>query len=212
VASPGISHASVQVTGKQLKGGLLPPARFQPGYKTIFSSNSGGKLERSALFHIPSMKCNAFWSFIGTVDGFGDTAFATEEAAAKSAQASVLEIFQQSVYQLASTRAATSFFGQLSAKYKSCRSASTKDTEGGTLKRTVHSRSAPHVGGHKSLLLAEYLSDSKISGPPSVTYALWTLDGTDIYLVSSQVVTVSSPKPTLSSLMLKLIPRVRALK
>jgi hypothetical protein len=45
-----------------------------------------------------------------------------------------------------------------------------------------------------------------------VTYALWTLDSQDVYLISSQVISVSSPKPTLSSLMLKLIPRVRALK
>jgi hypothetical protein len=68
------------------------------------------------------------------------------------------------------------------------------------------------VGGHQSLLLTEYLADSKVSGPPLVTYALWTLDSQDVYLISSQVISVSSPKPTLSSLMLKLIPRVRALK
>lgn len=42
--------------------------------------------------------------------------------------------------------------------------------------------------------------------------ALWTLDGTDIYLVHSEPITVHAPKPTLSSLMLKLIARVRALR
>ena len=47
MASPGISHAQVQVTGKQLKNGLLPPSHILPGYTTIFSDNSGGKLERS---------------------------------------------------------------------------------------------------------------------------------------------------------------------
>jgi hypothetical protein len=213
MASPGVSHATVQVTGKQLqKNGLLPPSHILPGYTTIFSNNSGGKLEHGTAFHIPSLKCSDFWSWIGTVDGFGDTAFATESAAAKEGQGSVIEIFGQSVYQLASSHAATSFFGQVNAKYKSCRTVRVKDGKGGTLKRTVHARQALRVGGHQSLLLTEYLWDSRVKGPPLVTFALWTLDGTDVYMVNSQVITVSSPKPTLSSLMLKLIPRVRALK
>ena len=35
MASAGVSHAPVQVTGKKLKGALLAPSRFQPGYSTI---------------------------------------------------------------------------------------------------------------------------------------------------------------------------------
>ena len=54
MASAGVSHASVQVTGRKLKSGLLPPKRFQPSYSTIFASNSGGRLEHGAVFHIPS--------------------------------------------------------------------------------------------------------------------------------------------------------------
>jgi hypothetical protein len=45
-----------------------------------------------------------------------------------------------------------------------------------------------------------------------VTVALWTLDGNDIYMINSMLLSVHAPKPTLSSLMLKLIPRVRALR
>jgi hypothetical protein len=118
VASAGVSHAPVQVTGKKLKSGLLPPTRFQPSYSTIFASNSGGRLEHGAVFHIPSMKCVNFWNFIGTVKGFGETAFATESA---------------------------------------------------------------------------------IAGP-------------NVYLIDSTLLNVQSPKPALSSLMLKLIARVRALR
>jgi hypothetical protein len=212
MASPGVSHSGVQVTGKKLKGGLLPPSRFQPSYSTIFASNSGGSLEHGALFHTPSMKCSTFWSFIGTVKGFGETAFATESAASKSGKAPVVEIFSQSVYQFASNHAATVFNGQISAKYKSCRSVSFSDGQGGTLRETVHARKAERVGGHQSLLLTEYLTDSKIGGPPLVTDALWTIDGTDVYMVNSQLLNVRSPKPTLSSLMLKLIARVRAIR
>lgn len=212
MASPGLSHSPVQVTGKQLKGALLPPSRFQPGYVTLFSANSGGSLEHGTALRIPSLKCSDFWSFIGIGKGFGETAMATETAASKSPTAPVQEIFDQTVYQSASNKAAASLFSQISAKYKSCKSASVPDGHGGTLKHTVHARTVERVGGHQSLLLTEFLTDTKIPGPPSVTDALWTLDGTDVYLIDSQLLSVSSPKPTLSSLMLKLIPRVTALK
>jgi hypothetical protein len=103
MASAGVSHAPVQVTGKKLKSALLAPSRFQPGYSTIFAGNSGGKLEHRAVFHIPTMKCVNFWNF------------------------------------------------------------------------------------------------------------MWTIVGTNVYMIDSQLLNVQSPKPTLSSLMLRLIARVRAL-
>jgi hypothetical protein len=89
---------------------------------------------------------------------------------------------------------------------------SVADGHGGTIRQTVHARKAERVGGHQSLLLTIYVTDSKTPGPPLVTKALWTVDGKDVYLVSSQLITVKAPKPTLSSLVLKLISRVRALK
>jgi hypothetical protein len=45
-----------------------------------------------------------------------------------------------------------------------------------------------------------------------VIVALWTLDGTDIYMIHSELISVKAPKPTLSSLMLKLVKRVSALR
>src|SRR6266480_4299158 len=86
MASAGVSHAPVQVTGKKLKSGLLPPTRFQPSYSTIFASKSG--------------------------------------------KAPILEIFSQSVYQSASNHAATMLNGQISAKYKKCKSVSFSDGHG----------------------------------------------------------------------------------
>jgi hypothetical protein len=211
MASPGVPHSPVQVTGKKLKSGLLPPSHILAGYSVIFSNNSGGKLEHGTLFHIPSMKCATFWGFIGTVKGFGETAFATT-LAGSGGKTAVAETFQQSVYQFTGNHGAASVFGQISAKYKSCRSVGTADGHGGTLRQTVHARKAERVGGHQSLLLTEYLTDARIGGPPVVTVALWTVVGTDVYLFSSQLLNVRSPKPTLSSLMLKLIARVRALR
>jgi hypothetical protein len=212
IASPGLSHAAAQVTGKQLKNGLLPPTGFLPGYKTLFASNSGGKLEHFTTFHIPSMKCADFWLFNGDVDGFGETAFASETATFKSISAPTQELFEQSVYQFASNHAAATVYAQIGAKYKSCKSVSSSNGHGGTSKQSVHSRVAERVGGHQSLLLTEFFTDSSAPGPPLVTVALWTLDGTDIYMVHSMLLNVHAPKPTLSSLVLKLIHRVRALK
>jgi hypothetical protein len=41
---------------------------------------------------------------------------------------------------------------------------------------------------------------------------LWTIAGPNVYMIDSTLLNVQSPKPALSSLMLKLIARVRALK
>jgi hypothetical protein len=209
-ASSASSHP--QVTGKKLKSGLLPPSGFQPHYVTIFAANSGGRLEHGVTRRIPPMRCFIFWASIGVDKGYGETAFATEMAGSKTGADPVEETFQQSVYQFASSRSAASFYGQISTKYKSCRSVSEPDTNGGTLRETVHARSTPRVGGHKSLLLIQYLTDTKIGGPPLVTYELWTPVGTDVYMVSSELLNVRSPRPTLSSLMLKLIKRISALR
>ena len=206
------SHGPVQVTGKQLKSALIPASGFLPGYVTIFAGNSGGRLEHGATRFVPPMNCFIFWNSIGIDKGYGETAFADEIAASKSGAAIAEETFTQAVYQFASTRGAASLYGQISAKYRSCRSVSVRDTQGGTLRLTVHSRSSQRVGGHQSLLLIEYLTDSRIPGPPTVTWALWTLDGTGIYMVSSELLNLGAPAPTLSSLTLKLIARVGALR
>ena len=68
------------------------------------------------------------------------------------------------------------------------------------------------MGGHPSLLLTEYLTDTKVKGVRVVTKALWTIVGTNVYMIDSHLLNVTAPNPTLSSLMLKLIARVRALR
>ena len=207
------THGPVQVTGKQLKSALLPTADFQPGYSVIDAANSGGKLEHGTLFHLPSMSCRTFWPLAGVTRGFGETAFATDLIGAKQGTLpSVFEVFSQAVYQFASTRTASTFLSQLNAKYRSCRSTTVSDTKGGTLRWTARSESKQRVGGHQALLVVENLSDSKVSGPPDVTYLLWTVNGADIYLISTQPVTVTKPQPAQSSLTLKLIARVTKLR
>src|SRR5690349_7006143 len=194
MASPGLSHSPAQVTGKKLTAGLLPPTSFLPGYKNLFASNSGGKLEHFTTFHIPSMKCSDFWLFNGDVDGFGETAFATESATFKSISAPVQELFEQSVYQFASNHAAATVYAQIGAKYKSCKSVSSPDGHGGKFTESVHSRVVERVGGHQSLLLTEFAVETSQPGPPLVTVALWTLDDNAIYMIHSELIGVKAPK------------------
>jgi hypothetical protein len=207
------THGPVQVTGKQLKSALLPAADFAAGYGVVAAANSGGALEHGTVFHLSSMRCRVFWPLVGTTRGFGETAFATDLIGVrKGTIPSVLAIFSQSVYQFASTRTASAFLSQLNAKYRSCRSTSVSDTKGGTLRWAVHSQSRQRVGGHQALQVVENLSDSKVPGPPSVTYLLWTVSGADIYLISTEPLSTTKPQPAQSSLTLKLIARVTKLR
>jgi hypothetical protein len=206
------THGPVQVTGKQLKSALLPGSDFVSGYGVLTGSDSGTRLEHGAVFDLNSMPCQAFWPDIAILPGFGDTAFAAELIGYKSGVPSVIETFEQSVYQFASTHAASSFFAQLNAKYRSCPSVAVSDPGGLTLRWTVRSQSRQHIGGRQALQLVENLSDSKVPGPPSKIDVLWTIDGTDVYMINTTLVNTSAPKPAQSSLILNLITRVRALR
>jgi hypothetical protein len=148
------SSGPVQVTGKQLKTALLPASDFQPGYKAGTELDSGRALERRIVFKLSSMSCANFWVFIGVVGGFGDTAYASDLVTSPTGAAPVVENFTQAVYQFASTHAA-SFYGQLTAKFRSCRSMTSSDPkDGGTMKQTVRSQST-RVGGHQAVQLVE---------------------------------------------------------
>jgi hypothetical protein len=206
------SSGPVQVTGHQLKSALLPASDFLAGYTVGDENDSGRQLEHRTVFKIGSLNCRNFWLLIGTVGGFGESAYAGDLIDTKSTSVTVFETFNQAVYQFASTHAAASFYSQLSAKYRSCRTVASSDGQGGTLKRIVRSQSKQRVGGHQALLLVDLLSDSEVAGPALDSYVLWTIDGADIYLVSTMPLSIPSPKPAQSSLTLKLISRVRALR
>lgn len=206
------SSGPVQVTGKQLKSALLPASDFLPDYAASDVFDSGGSLEQQIVFTMPSMTCRDFWLYIGDVAGFGETAFAGDLVAYKSGAVPVAELFGQSIYQFASAHAAGSFYGQLNAKYRSCRSLIEPESGGGTIHYSVHSQSKQRVGGHQALQLIEYTVVSRVGPTPVPTYVLWTIDGTDIYRIRADLISTDVPQPTLSSLTLKLIARVRALR
>jgi hypothetical protein len=212
LAPAASASASVQVTGKQLRSALLPASDFVAGYVTSAASDSGRRLEHQRLWNVSTMSCKNFWVFTGTVKGFGETAFAGSLVDDKTGTASVEEIFDQAVYQFASSRTASSFLNAVYAKYRSCRSLTEPDGSGGTVRVTVHSETKQRVGGHQARRIIEYVTDSKIAGPPLQVYLLWTLAGTGVYLIDTTPINISSPQPTQASLTLKLIARVNALK
>lgn len=203
-------HQPVQVTGNQLKSALLPAPDFVAGYVSSNVTDSGGSLEHVTLFNVSSMTCRVFWLIIGRVYGFGETAFANDLVEFRSSTAAVQEAFTQSVYQYASTQGAASFYAKVNAKYRACRSITESVPKIGTVRYTVYSQSKERVGGHQALQLIEYQTIPK-TNLPGVTYVLWTIDGTDIYVITTALGTVNSPQPTQSSLTLKLIARVGAL-
>jgi len=43
-------------------------------------------------------------------------------------------------------------------------------------------------------------------------YVLWTIDGADVYMISTTPLSISAPKPAQASLTLKLIARVTHLR
>ena len=157
------------------------------------------------------MSCSSFWLFSGQVAGFGETAFAGNLVEDKTGALSPEEIFDQSIYQFASNRAAASFYGQLMGKYRSCRSAGEPGGSGKTIRETLHSEATLRVSGHQASQVIEYVTASETPGPPLVFYLLWTIDGTDVYWIHTNQDS-GSPRPAQSSLTLKLIARVGALR
>jgi hypothetical protein len=51
-----------------------------------------------------------------------------------------------------------------------------------------------------------------VPGPPLAVYLLWTVDGTDVYWISTTPLSFDSPQPAQSSLTLELIARVSHLR
>jgi hypothetical protein len=200
------SSGPAQFTGRQLKAALLPASDFVAGYTAPVETDSGRHPEHSTLFNLRSVSCSTFWLFIGNESGFGETAFASDLVEDKTGTLTPEEIFDQSIYQFASTGAAASFFSQLTAKYRSCHSVATS-SGGKTVRQTVHSETALRVGGHQASLIVDYVATG-VPGPPLKVYLLWTIDGTDVYWISTTPITPGAPQPTQSSLTLELIARV----
>jgi len=122
----------VQVTGAKLKSALLPASTFGSGFKLVEATGSGKTLwHQKATKHVPTMSCANFE--IQGLTRYGESA-AAASAILNSGTTEITSLsnlnllYEQTVYQFPSTKAAATFYNQAHAKYAACKSFSEKVT------------------------------------------------------------------------------------
>ena len=216
-AAQASSRAPVQVNGNQLKSALLPASSFGSGFQLEFSIGSGKWLwHLPARNHVSSMSCGNFESGAG-LGLFGETATALSYSNNQNPWPSYPNTefyYAQSVYQFASTKAATTYYNQARTKYGKCQDFTESvpgDSVpgGGTLETTTQSISEASVGKYQAFEVGQI---SDLSDSPGVTIQLNTLvtvESTDVFTMIS-VGGTNDQVP--ANLMLKLINRVKNLR
>lgn len=116
-------------------------------------------------------------------------------------------LYEQTVYQFPSTKAATTFYNQAHAKYASCKSFSETDS-GDTTTLTLKSIGKAKVSAYRAFELTQAISDPRSAGISVKLNTLVTVRGADVF-VFINAGTANQPVP--AKTMLKLISRVAAL-
>jgi hypothetical protein len=207
----------VQVSGARLKSALLPASAFGSGFKLVVATGTGKSLlHQKAKNHVPTMSCGTFENL--AFNFYGESAAAVSisdnEGAAISVDSTNVDLlYDQTAYQFPSVKAAATFYRQAHAKYAACRSFSEKTGSGGmddeTLKITLKSISKIKVGKYRAFRVREGVSISSISGFPLTLNALVTVEGADVFVVTSFSV---GNHPVSAKTMLKLVDRVVKLR
>jgi hypothetical protein len=212
---PAVAQAAthpVQVTGAKLKTALLPASTFGSGFKLLGAIGSGKSLwHQKATKNIPTMSCENFEDL--TLAGYGESAAATSviidnNPTSLSSLSSLL--YEQTVYQFPSTKAAAAFYNQAHAKYASCKSFSDKVSgdPNGDSTITLKSIATTKVGTHRAFQLTQGLNEPGVSGISLKLNTLVTVKGADIFIFINAG-TGNHPVP--AKTMLKLISRVAEL-
>ena len=116
----------VQVSGAKLKSALLPASTFGSGFKVLGTTSSGKSLwHQKATKHVPAMSCANFEN--QGLTRYGESAVATSvilnnDATAITSLSNLNLLYDQTVYQFPSTKAAAAFYSQAHAKYAACKS------------------------------------------------------------------------------------------
>jgi hypothetical protein len=202
----------VQVTGAKLKTALLPASTFGSGFKLLDATGSGKSLwHQKATTKIPTMSCGNFEDL--GLAGYGESAAAASvilnnNATSLSSLSNLL--YEQTVYQFPSIKAAATFYNPAHAKYASCKSFSDKVSgdPGGDATITLKSIAKTKVGTHRAFQLTQSLSESGLSGISLKLNTLVTVKGADIFIFVNAG-TTNHPVP--AKTMLKLISRVAEL-
>jgi hypothetical protein len=200
----------VQVTGAKLKSALLPASSFGSGYKLQGSAGSGKSLRhQKATKHISTMSCVNFENL--GVAGYGESAAAAsiiEDNNPTSLSALSNILYEQTVYQFPSTKAATAFYNQAHAKYASCKSFS-ETSSGDTTTIKLKSIAKAKVSTYRTFELTQGVTESTSAGVSLKLNTLVTVKGADVFIFINAG-TSSHPVP--AKTMLKLITRVAGLR
>jgi hypothetical protein len=208
-AIPASAATAAQLTGTQLKSGLLPASGFPAGYVISNVSDSGSHLQSSrARYNLATMTCTAWQHDGGGYAAFGATASATDLAV--PAHASTAGPFEQDAVQFATASAASGYFSDLRAILFRCRTYSQRE-DGKTVTTTIRVIAAPPVHGHPAFWAdTTYVPAGQPIGPDADF--LYTTAGADVVDVIDLGGAGNSPaSPATPVLLGKLLTRVLAL-
>ena len=204
----------VQVSGAELKSALLPASTFGSGFKLLVASSSGKSLwDQKAAKHVPTMSCANFES--QGLTRYGESAVATS-AILNNGSTNITSLsnlnllYDQTVYQFPSAKAAAAFYNQAHAKFAACKSFSetVSGDPNGKLTITLKSIATTKVGTHQAFKIAQGVGGADIPGVSLNFETLVTVAGADVFVVVD-FTTANQPVP--AKTMLKLVNRVKAL-
>jgi hypothetical protein len=192
-----------QVSGTRLLSGLLSPSAFGGGFTFGASLNSGGKLQSThAQKHPSGMSCSAYESS-QWVSGFGNTAGAAEEYKNPNWSPGSFAIGYgfEDVLQFASTQTAAAYFGQVDAKYASCREFTEPNPGdnrpgGGTYQVNVLGVSRTTVRGDRGFEVTQQIAESETPGITLYINVLFVIGGANVYSLWDVNSTNDEPSPT----------------
>ena len=220
VLAPAAAQASshpVQVSGNKLKSALLSAASFGSDYKLQFAASSGKSLwHMRARDHVSTMSCGKFEDGVG-LGLFGESSVAlsfTDNQNPVADYPNTEFYYNQSIYQFPTAKAATAYYNQAKAKYAKCRdfteSVPADSVPGsGSMETTLQSMSKTKVGSYQAFQLTQAVDLSETPGFALMLNTLVTVEGTDVFTVVSLS---GTNDPVSTSLMLKLVNRVRKLR
>ena len=206
----------VQVTGAQLKTALLPTSTFGSDFKVLGATSSGTSLwPTKAVKHASTMSCVNFENAGAVATGKPRSRSRSRRTAALSPAPPNLDnlnlLYDQSVYQFASTKAASAFYNQAYAKYASCKSFT--DTlsgdPNGASTITLKSIAKTKVGTHQAFQLTQIVKRTRALRHFTEAEHAGHRKGADVFIFVNGSTT---NRPVPAKTMLKLINRVAALR
>lgn len=210
-AAQAVTHP-VQVSGTKLKSALLPAATFGSGFKLVADTGSGKSLlHQKATRHIPTMSCLNF-QFLGPAN-YGESAYASSSVVYNSDPTTISNfnlLYDQTVLQFPTAKAAATWYSQARSKYASCKSFSTGGSGGpdGDLSITLKSIAVTKVGTHQAFQVVQQAGTSTVPGAGLNFVTLVTVAGADVFMA---VDFTTASHGVSARTMLKLVTRVKAL-